>query len=1236
VRSAELVAARNEFESFQVVVRAGANPISNLDVRVAGPAAAHATVYRVAYHDVQTPSDGELGGATGLFPDALVPRVDPWFGETRSGFPLTVPANENRVAWIDVLVPEGAPTGTMTGTVEVRADGLSVDLPLTVDVLNLTLPSTTTLDSLFGLEDPRSLCRGHYNGGACPTVQRAWELAELYVRVGLENRMSIFQPAPEDPVGGGAAGTPSARFRQYLLPYMQPGVPNASRLPGAKLTVIGKYGSLVDTPGTAGCADWCLQAWKDEAAAGSFAGRFLLYTCDEMGGNGAAWAACGHRRAAAHAVWPGLPMLLTATIGQLENPAVQDDCQQSGATGCRQVADVLVPLAHRMADKVAPHVGNQRPGYASFLQEPGNRLWMYESNMQFGSDGPGDPDWDTPYWNGWPGYGIDQPASQARALGWLSFQYDTTGELYWEVAQRLQTAWEPGGLYEQGGNGDGTLFYPGKACVGAPPCIGGAHDIPVESIRLKRFRDSREDYEWLHWLESPTNGAPSQGAFARTVAGALFGCPPGSPAGCAPLDRATFSTTVPQAALDDARRQLADRIASLTDDPTPAGGRIVFTSARDGNDEIYVMNADGSGQTRLTTNAASDAHPAWSPDGTRIAFTSNRDGDEEIWVMNADGSSPVQITSHPAADNKPTWSPDGARIAFTSTRDGNRELYVAVVDHGRLLRLTRDAANDDDASWSPDGNRIVFASTRAPSAASDLWTMASDGSSAARRTTAAGDEDIPAWSNDGARIAYDGTASGSYDVLVAPAAGGATTTIAPSAAHEHSPSWAPDDARLALVRGFGGAAEIHTAPSAGGAPVEQLTTNAVSDREPDWARPERTRPTNDDLAQALDLNGFPAGPGTIYPGRLAVIETDGATKEPGEPNHAGHPGGASVWFRWTAARGGLTTIDLEAPPITDYDTLLAVYTGTSMGGLTLVGSNDDGVVPPSRLTFRADAGTTYLIAVDGKGNATGTLGLELIEPRAGAAADFDGDGVSERGVWRPSNGGWYVQGRPTVFWGLSSDVAVPGDYDGDGQTDRAVWRPASGGWYVQGAPIVFRGRNGDVPVPGDYDGDGDTETGVWRPSTGGWYVDGQPTVWHGRSGDVPVPGDYDGDGDVEQAVWRPASGGWYVRGATTRFHGRSGDVPVPADYDGDGDTDPAVWRPSTGGWFVWGLATQYLGRNGDRPVPAQYAGDHRAERAVYRPSTGAWYVEGQPVQFLGAANDHPLALPAAVRMLLFP
>jgi Tol biopolymer transport system component len=84
-----------------------------------------------------------------------------------------------------------------------------------------------------------------------------------------------------------------------------------------------------------------------------------------------------------------------------------------------------------------------------------------------------------------------------------------------------------------------------------------------------------------------------------------------------------------------------------------ANGKIIFTSDRDGNDEIYVMNTDGSGQTNLTNNPATDSRPAWSPDGLKIVFTSSRDDNSEIYVMNADGSGQTRLTTNPATDISP-------------------------------------------------------------------------------------------------------------------------------------------------------------------------------------------------------------------------------------------------------------------------------------------------------------------------------------------------------------------------------------------------------------------------------------------------------------------------------------------------------------------------------------------------------------------------------------------------------
>ena len=138
---------------------------------------------------------------------------------------------------------------------------------------------------------------------------------------------------------------------------------------------------------------------------------------------------------------------------------------------------------------------------------------------------------------------------------------------------------------------------------------------------------------------------------------------------------------------------------------SPDGQQIIFRSNRDGNDEIYVMAADGSEQRNLTHHPASDADPAWSPDGTRIAFVSDRDGDGEIYVMDADGSNPTRLTDSPRKDTHPAWSPDGQWIAFYSNREGdlglNFEIYVMRADGSGQTRLTYHGDFDGFPAWQP-------------------------------------------------------------------------------------------------------------------------------------------------------------------------------------------------------------------------------------------------------------------------------------------------------------------------------------------------------------------------------------------------------------------------------------------------------------------------------------------------------------------------------------------------------
>ncbi|MCJ7628798.1 MAG: hypothetical protein MUO50_10480 [Longimicrobiales bacterium] len=109
---------------------------------------------------------------------------------------------------------------------------------------------------------------------------------------------------------------------------------------------------------------------------------------------------------------------------------------------------------------------------------------------------------------------------------------------------------------------------------------------------------------------------------------------------------------------------------------------------------LWVMNANGSNQTRLTFSGSNDYFPAWSPDGSKIAFVSDRNGNFEIYVMNADGSNQTRLTFTSASELQPSWSPDGTKIVFSTDRDGRQETYIMNTDGSNQTRLTNIPGNN--------------------------------------------------------------------------------------------------------------------------------------------------------------------------------------------------------------------------------------------------------------------------------------------------------------------------------------------------------------------------------------------------------------------------------------------------------------------------------------------------------------------------------------------------------------
>ena len=227
---------------------------------------------------------------------------------------------------------------------------------------------------------------------------------------------------------------------------------------------------------------------------------------------------------------------------------------------------------------------------------------------------------------------------------------------------------------------------------------------------------------------------------------------------------------------------------------SPDGTMVAFTTFRDGDKEVYVMDPDGGNPVNLTRHRAFDSSPAWSPDGRRIAFESERDGGEShIFVMNADGSGLEQLTFGPGTPwaVQPAWSPDGSSIACVSGMGTAWGIHSIDLDSGELRLIPEGGLRGTRPSWSPDGTRIAY--TMTDSVDNDfrhVWVMAADGSGARQLTFAESWDADPTWSPDGSRIAF-ARLKDRYDIYIVPVDGGAEERVTDDPHDDMEPNWTP-------------------------------------------------------------------------------------------------------------------------------------------------------------------------------------------------------------------------------------------------------------------------------------------------------------------------------------------------------------------------------------------------------------------------------------------------------------
>jgi hypothetical protein len=386
--------------------------------------------------------------------------------------------------------------------------------------------------------------------------------------------------------------------------------------------------------------------------------------------------------------------------------------------------------------------------------------------------------------------------------------------------------------------------------------------------------------------------------------------------------------------------------------------------------------------------------------------------------------------------------------------------------------------------------------------------------------------------------------------------------------------------------------------------------------------------------------------------RLVTSSNVGASKEVGESTLYGNAGGKSLWYKWTAPISGVFTVTVESANLTGtggVKTLFGLATGSAVNTLTFMQSYSR--TNYFEANFKAVAGTTYYITLDGVDNGsgaeTGTFTVGLSTTNTNHVADFDRDGRTDLAVFRPITGTWYSLDSATDKlrsrqFGTNGDKPLLADLGQDGLLDYIVYRPDVGSWYINDSETGFRviqyGNNIDLPMTlhNSYD----SAIIQFRPSSGNWYyynTQGGFEFHFGANGDIPMYGNFVGNALDRPAVFRPSTGMWYFSdysAYTSEKFGQNGDKPVPADYDGDGVIDVAVFRPASGTWYIhhskdnsvtglqWGMA-------GDVPQPADYDGDNRADPAVFR--AGVWYIRQsstgtlRAVQF-GAPGDIPVSV----------
>jgi hypothetical protein len=478
----KIQAARNEFEPFQVILRAPANDIDAINIEITdldGPGSSvipnsNVSVYLEKYLNVKTPS--AVDGAAGEWPDALIPSVDRYTHEKRAAFPFELVRRRNQPVWVEVYVPPSSPPGLYEGKVHVLISGdRKISIPFQLEVWNFTLPSTSSLVTTFGLSGMGAV-RRHF--GKYTNDEELYDISFLYQKSALLHRISVHGGSGVPPAFSVVDGQVQIDWKNFDAengPFMD-GLVFAPNEPlfGARATSIA-----VRTPDKLTAPEHRIQYWQLVARHFRDKGwmdRLFNYLWDEPAQN--QFPAMIELGKVVHRADPEIKNLVTAPL------------HREWADFIGIWSPVINCFERRPGHDDYCEMTVERPKYDSELAQ-GKKLWWYQACSSHGCNIVGGD-----YFTGWPSYMVDHDSVQHRIMEWFSWKYGVEGELYFNMNEAYfkLDPWKDIRLF--GGNGDGTLFYPGR-----PDVIGGTTHIPIESIRLKLIREGLEDYEYLVMLE---------------------------------------------------------------------------------------------------------------------------------------------------------------------------------------------------------------------------------------------------------------------------------------------------------------------------------------------------------------------------------------------------------------------------------------------------------------------------------------------------------------------------------------------------------------------------------------------------------------------------------------------------------------------------------------------------------------------------------------------------------------